>query len=80
MADVMPFRAKAFIALTAASGAAVLCATCVHLHSDNLLKFGCYVLIAVLASTMKVKLPGMNSTMSVNFLFVFLGVLELSLA
>jgi diguanylate cyclase (GGDEF)-like protein/putative nucleotidyltransferase with HDIG domain len=80
MADAMPFRAKAFIALTAASGIAVLCIACMRMHSDNLLKFGCFVLIAVMASTMKVKLPGMSSTMSVNFLFVFLGVLELSLA
>ena len=62
MADAMPIRAKVFIALTAASGVAVLCTTCVHLHSNNLLKFGCYVLIAVLASTMKVQLPGMKST------------------
>jgi len=79
MADAMPIRAKAFIAVTVASGAAVLGTTCLHWHSENLLKFGCYVLIAVLASTMKVQLPGMKSTISVNFLFVLLGVLELSL-
>jgi diguanylate cyclase (GGDEF)-like protein/putative nucleotidyltransferase with HDIG domain len=51
-----------------------------HWHSHDLLKFACYLIIAILASTMKVKLPGMNSTMSVHFLFVLLGVLELSLA
>ena len=56
-------------------GAALL-----HWHSNNLPKFGCYLLLAILASTMKVKLPGMDSTMSVHFLFVLLGVLELSLA
>jgi len=53
---------------------------CLHWHSNDLLKFGCYLLIAILASTMKVRLPGMESTMSVNFLFVLLGVVELSLA
>jgi diguanylate cyclase (GGDEF)-like protein/putative nucleotidyltransferase with HDIG domain len=76
----MPIRAKAFVVLTAAVGAAVIVIACLHWHSNDLLKFFCYLIIAVLASTMKVKLPGMDSTMSVHFLFVLLGVLELSLA
>jgi len=75
----MPIRAKAFVFTTAASGIALFGAACVHWQSHDLLKFGCYLLIAVLASTMKVKLPGMDSTMSVTFLFVLLGILELSL-
>lgn len=76
----MPLRARIFIVLTVAVGAAVLGMACLHWHSNDLLKFGCYLLIAILASTMKVRLPGMESTMSVNFLFVLLGVVELSLA
>ena len=76
----MPIRAKVFIAITAAIGAVELGAACLNWHSNDLLKFACYLLIAVLASTMKVKLPGIDSTMSVHFLFVLLGVLELSLA
>lgn len=42
-------------------------------------KFLCYLVVAVLAATMKVRLPGIESTMSVHFLLVLLGVLELSL-
>jgi diguanylate cyclase (GGDEF)-like protein/putative nucleotidyltransferase with HDIG domain len=80
MNDSMPIRAKVFIAVTSAAGAAVLGSACLHWHSNDPLKFACYLLIAALASTMKVKLPGMDSTMSVNFLFVLLGVVELSLA
>jgi len=76
----MPMRVKAFVILTAAAGAAVLGTACLHWHSHDLLKFGCYLLIAILASTMKVRLPGMESTMSVHFLFVLLGILELSLS
>jgi diguanylate cyclase (GGDEF)-like protein/putative nucleotidyltransferase with HDIG domain len=76
----MPLRARIFIVVTVAFGAAVLGMACLHWHSNDLLKFGCYLLIAILASTMKVRLPGMESTMSVNFLFVLLGVVELSLA
>ena len=73
-------RARVFIAVTASVGATVLWTACVHWHSNDLLKFACYLLIAILASTMKVRLPGMESTMSVHFLFVLLGILELSLA
>jgi diguanylate cyclase (GGDEF)-like protein/putative nucleotidyltransferase with HDIG domain len=76
----MPIRAKIFIFITATSGVSVLALSCLHWHSNDLLKFGCYFLIAVFASTMKVKLPGIDSTMSVHFLFVLLGVIELSLA
>ncbi len=75
----IPIRAKAFIGVTAACGAVILVESFQHWHSNDLLKFACYFSIAVLASTMKVRLPGMESTMSVHFLFVLLGILELSL-
>src|ERR1035441_5408621 len=80
MDQSMPNRAKVFIALTAITGAGILGIASFNWHSANLLKFFCYLLIALFASTMKVKLPGLDSTMSVHFLFVLLGVLELSLA
>jgi len=66
--------------MTATVGVLVFRNAFLHWHSNDLPKFICYLLIAVLASTLKVKLPGMDSTMSVHFLFVLLGVLELSLA
>jgi diguanylate cyclase (GGDEF)-like protein/putative nucleotidyltransferase with HDIG domain len=66
--------------MTAAAGAFVLGTALLHWHSNDLPKFLCYLLIAILASTLKVKLPGIDSTMSVHFLFVLLGVLEFSLA
>jgi diguanylate cyclase (GGDEF)-like protein/putative nucleotidyltransferase with HDIG domain len=75
----MPLRAKLFIALTATVGGWVLANAFVYWHSQDLLKFFCYLAIGILAGTMKVRLPGMESTMSVHFLFVLLGVLELSL-
>ncbi len=76
----MPIRVKLFVIATAAAGIAVLGLALLHFHANDLLKFCCYLSIAILASTMKVKLPGMESTMSVHFLFVLLAVLELSLA
>ncbi len=76
----MPIRAKLFVVFTATIGTAGMVGAILHWHSDDVLKFACYLIIAILASTLKVKLPGMDSTMSVHFLFVLLGVVELSLA
>jgi len=50
-----------------------------HWQSQDLARFACYLAVAVLASGLKVQLPGIDGTMSVNFLFILLGVLELSL-
>jgi len=58
----------------------VLATSLLYWHSNDPLKFACYLLIAALASTMKVRLPGIEGSMSVHFLFVLLGILELSLA
>jgi len=76
----MPLRVKLFVLSTALVGALALGAALLDWHSTNLLQFLCYLVVAVLASTMKVRLPGMESTMSVHFIFVLLGVMELSLA
>ena len=47
-------------------------------ESHDGLRFVCYLLVALLASGLKVQLPGIDGTMSVNFLFILLGILELS--
>jgi hypothetical protein len=41
--------------------------------SRDPLKFLCYLVIALVASRLKVNLPGITGTMSVNFLFLPLG-------
>jgi diguanylate cyclase (GGDEF)-like protein/putative nucleotidyltransferase with HDIG domain len=76
----MPFRAKVFIAITTAVGIAVGARAFLLCHVHDPVRFLSYLTIAVLASRLKVRLPGIDGTMSVNFLFVLLGVLELSLA
>jgi diguanylate cyclase (GGDEF)-like protein/putative nucleotidyltransferase with HDIG domain len=69
-----------FIAVVVICGTAVLAYTVFHGRSENPLKFLCYLAIALAASRLKVNLPGVTGTMSVNFLFLLLGVLELSLS
>src|SRR5437899_11187310 len=75
----MSIRARLFIGATAALGMWALAHALWHWQSVDLLRFSCYLLVAVLASGLKVQLPGIDGTMSVNFLFILLGILELSL-
>ena len=71
--------AKAFIGLVVASGTAVFVYGAFHPSSRNIAEFICYLGIAILASRLKVNLPGIAGTMSVSFLFILLGILQLSL-
>jgi len=75
----MSKRATAFITTTAVIGMVVVAHSVWYWNSANLTRFFCYLLIATLASGLKIQLPGIDGTMSVNFLFILLGVLEMSL-
>ncbi len=75
----MPIRARLFIGVTAALGLWALTHALWHWQSVDLPRFTCYLLVAVLASSLKIQLPGIDGTMSVNFLFILLSVLELNL-
>jgi diguanylate cyclase (GGDEF)-like protein/putative nucleotidyltransferase with HDIG domain len=77
--DGLSLQTKAFVALTASCGVVALGYAITHWQSQDLMRFLCYLAVAVLASGLKVQLPGIDGTMSVNFLFILLGVLELSL-
>src|SRR6266581_1063733 len=70
--------AKLFISLIVIAGLATLVYGGVHQSSKNIAEFICYLCIAILASRLKVNLPGITGTLSVNFLFILIGVLELS--
>jgi diguanylate cyclase (GGDEF)-like protein/putative nucleotidyltransferase with HDIG domain len=77
--DGLSLPTKAFVGITASIGVVVLGYVLSHWHSQDLVRFFCYLAVAVLASGLKVQLPGIDGTMSVNFLFILLGVLELTL-
>jgi len=72
-------QTRAFVGITAAIGIVALIFGFSHWESQDPTRFVCYLFVAVLASGLKVQLPGIDGTMSVNFLFILLGVLELSL-
>jgi diguanylate cyclase (GGDEF)-like protein/putative nucleotidyltransferase with HDIG domain len=75
----LSLQARLFVGITASSGVVVLAFALAHWQSQDLTRFACYLAVAILASGLKVQLPGIDGTMSVNFLFILLGVLELSL-
>src|ERR1700685_1169224 len=74
----MPLLAQALIGGIIAVGTAILVYGGIHQSSRNIAEFICYLGIAILATKLKVNLPGITGTLSVNFLFILIGVLELS--
>ena len=74
-----PLRARLYIGLTSCIGVALFAHSMWHWRCDDWARFACYFVVALLASDLKVQLPGIDGTMSVNFLFILLGILELNL-
>jgi diguanylate cyclase (GGDEF)-like protein/putative nucleotidyltransferase with HDIG domain len=71
-------QAKAFIALVMGSGIAALAAGFLHASWPDAPKFVCYGLAILLASGLKVHLPAISGTMSVNLIVVLISIVELS--
>jgi len=77
----MSKRATTYIGLTVATGTAFL-ATALALDGrfPDLFAYVCYFALALLTSSWKVRLPGITSTISVNFLFVLISIAAFSFA
>src|SRR3984893_3007729 len=76
----LPAGAKAFIGLVVFAGTACLLQAAIHQSSKNIAEFICYLGIAILASRLRVTLPGITGTLSVSFLFILVGIAELGYA
>jgi putative nucleotidyltransferase with HDIG domain len=79
MSWIRSIGARVFIAGMALAGSVCFMVAFSHWQSSEPVKFVCYLTAALLASSLKVGLPGVEATLSVNFLFTLLGILELSL-
>jgi putative nucleotidyltransferase with HDIG domain len=77
MGGLRQLGVRVFIAAMAMAAGGCLFVAFSHGWSGDLVKFACYFLAALLASSLKVGLPGIEGTLSVNFLFTLLGILEL---
>jgi hypothetical protein len=75
----LPFIARAFVALVVVLGLAVLGNAIFHANAIDAPRFVAFLLVACLAARLKVKLPGVTGTMSVNLPFILVAVAEMSL-
>ncbi|MGA3078076.1 MAG: HD domain-containing phosphohydrolase [Bryobacteraceae bacterium] len=74
----MNIKAKLYVAMFSLLGLSVIGATLNRFGSDDLYRFVFYLVLSGLAAGLKVSLPGIRGTMSVCFLFVFIGIADLS--
>ena len=58
-------------------GIAVGCWTVLNWNPDGELRYGAYLVSALIASLLKVRMPGVTGTVSVSFLFVLIGIVDL---
>jgi hypothetical protein len=70
----MPSLAKAFIAMIAALASAVLVVVTSRWNPENLVHFVLFFALAMVASAMKIRLPGFKTTISINFVFILIGL------
>jgi diguanylate cyclase (GGDEF)-like protein/putative nucleotidyltransferase with HDIG domain len=75
----MSIPARIYVYAVILIGACVTLSELIHWESQDLLRFVCYMSLAIMASRLKVALPAITGTLSVTFIFVLFGVVELSL-
>jgi diguanylate cyclase (GGDEF)-like protein/putative nucleotidyltransferase with HDIG domain len=78
----MSFKAKAYWLAIVIAGACCIGGAAMgwNIRSENLLQFCVYLVAAVAASGLKIKLPGILGTLSMNYLVIIVSLLELQLA
>jgi hypothetical protein len=70
----MPSLAKAYITTIVAVAATVLTVVALRWTSENFLRFLLSFALAMVASAMKIRLPGFKTTISINFVFILMGL------
>jgi hypothetical protein len=69
---------RLFLAVVALCGLTVLWNASLYPSSANHVRFASFLLVACLAARLKVKLPGITGSMSVNLPFILVAVAEMS--
>src|SRR6266478_9007234 len=75
----MSIAARGYACIVIAIGGLILTASLPNWSADNSLSFGIYFALSVVASMLKFKLPGIEGTYSVSFLFTLIGIAEFTL-
>jgi putative nucleotidyltransferase with HDIG domain len=72
--------AKVYVGVVLAAGAAAIAKGLLDWHTTNWAAFVLYVLVALLASSYKLRLPGITATVSACFLLILIAILSLSMS
>lgn len=78
-AGIKSWQARSFIFAIIAVGLVAFMSASLNTHIGSKQRFIAYLICALVSSGLKVHLPGITGTMSVNFLFVLLSIADLSL-
>lgn len=70
----MTTKAKLDVAIVTALAAGILAAAASQWNPKNLRQFVLFFALAMVASTMKIRLPGFKTTISINFVFILIGL------
>jgi diguanylate cyclase (GGDEF)-like protein/putative nucleotidyltransferase with HDIG domain len=74
----MTFKAKLFLSLVIALGSVLMFHELAKLNFSNLFHFVSLFAITLIASGLKVRVPGVTGTLSVYFLFLLIGMVRLT--
>src|SRR3989449_8531124 len=70
----MTTKAKLYIAIIAALAVAILAVVASRWNPENFGHFVLFFALAMLASAMKIRLPGFKTTISTNFVFILIAI------
>lgn len=70
-------KVRLFVLITAFLGTFVFALSIANWESADLLKYVGFLLMAVFSSGMRISVPGMPGTLSLNFIFVLFGLVDL---
>ena len=75
--SAIPVNAKIYVGAVSTVGAIVTVFALTQWTPNNLTRALCFLVVSAIASALKVTLPTITGTMSVNFLFILIGIVEL---
>jgi diguanylate cyclase (GGDEF)-like protein/putative nucleotidyltransferase with HDIG domain len=75
----LPDAAKMYVGTVSFAGAATVVFALSRWSPGNLTHALCFLIVSAIASALKVTLPTITGTMSANFLFILVGIVELDL-
>lgn len=76
----LPLPARAYVLAVIAAGVMLFGFAGFQWYSQDVLRFAGFLTLTAVASTFKVRLPGMRGTISVNFVLMLVAIAQLSLS